>query len=173
MKINGRNIKRRLYGLSNIPSNIKRVRYWRGHGVHSPFVYSIVRQVFMASEIVGEQRDLYHALIEKRVAKRRAIELQNLMTHCGYESFSIDKSENGEKCDMIITTLSIPTEQLRAFAERAAQDKTTLAIISPYYDKERAEMCKEIVETHRCTSVDNRAYLLLFNNHLPKQKFRL
>ena len=74
---------------------------------------------------------------------------------------------------MIITTLSTPTEQLRAFAERAAQDKTTLAIISPYYDKERAEMCKEIVETHRCTSVDNRAYLLLFNNHLPKQKFRL
>jgi hypothetical protein len=95
------------------------------------------------------------------------------MTHCGYESFSIDKSENGEKCDMIITTLSTPTEQLRAFAERAAQDKTTLAIISPYYDKERAEMCKEIVEAHRCTSVDNRAYLLLFNNHLPKQKFRL
>lgn len=127
----------------------------------------------MASEIVGEQRDLYLALIEKGVAKRRAIELQNLMTHCGYESFSIDKSENGEKCDMIITTLSIPTEQLRAFAERAAQDKTTLAIISPYYDKERAEMCKEIVEAHRCTSVDNRAYLLLFNNHLPKQKFRL
>ena len=127
----------------------------------------------MASEIVGEQRDLYLALIEKGVAKRRAIELQNLMTHCGYESFSIDKSENGEKCDMIITTLSTPTEQLRAFAERAAQDKTTLAIISPYYDKERAEMCKEIVETHRCTSVDNRAYLLLFNNHLPKQKFRL
>jgi hypothetical protein len=127
----------------------------------------------MASEIAGELRDLYLALIEKGVAKRRAIELQNLMTHCGYESFSIDKSENGEKCDMIITTLSTPTEQLRAFAERAAQDKTTLAIISPYYDKERAEMCKEIVETHRCTSVDNRAYLLLFNNHLPKQKFRL
>ena len=127
----------------------------------------------MASEIIGEQRDLYLALIEKGVAKRRAIELQNLMTHCGYESFSIDKSENGEKCDMIITTLSTPTEQLRVFAERAAQDKTTLAIISPYYDKERAEMCKEIVETHRCTSVDNRAYLLLFNNHLPKQKFRL
>ena len=127
----------------------------------------------MASEIIGEQRDLYLALIEKGVAKRRAIELQNLMTHCGYESFSIDKSGNGEKCDMIIATLSIPTEQLRVFAERAAQDKTTLAIISPYYDKERAEMCKEIVETNRCTSVDNRAYLLLFNNHLPKQKFRL
>jgi hypothetical protein len=127
----------------------------------------------MASEIAGELRDLYLVLIEKGVAKRRAIELQNLMTHCGYESFSIDKSENEEKCDMIITTLSIPTEQLRTFAERAAQDKTTLAIISPYYDKERAEMCKEIVETHRCTSVDNRAYLLLFNNHLPKQKFRL
>ncbi len=173
MKINGRNIKRRLYGLSNIPSNIKRARYWRGHGVHSPFVYGIVRQVFMTSKFISEERALFEALIEKSVAKRRAVELQNLITHCGYKSFSIDSTESTKRCDMVIVTLSTPTERLRAFAERAMQDKTTLAIISPYYDRERAEMCKKIVETHRCTSIDNRGYLLLFNNHLPKQQFRL
>lgn len=174
MKISGRNIKRRLYGLRNLPSNIKRARYWRGHGVHSPFVYNIVRQVFMSSEIAGEQSDLYNALIEKEVAKRRAIELQNLMLHCKYSSFAIDCSaEAMAGHDMVIATLATTPYSLPKLAEQARELKTTLCIIAPYYDKERTEICKELVMGHRCTSVDNRGYLLLFNNHLPKQQFKL
>ncbi|MBO5983755.1 MAG: hypothetical protein J6P90_01890, partial [Rikenellaceae bacterium] len=72
MKITGRNIKRRLYGLRTLPSHIKRARYFRGHGVHSPFVYAIVRQVFMRSTFISDERKLYNALIKQGVAKRRA-----------------------------------------------------------------------------------------------------
>lgn len=174
MKISGRNIKRRLYGLSNIPSDIKRARYWRGHGVHSPFVYDIVRQVFMKKDLAGEDRSLYDVLIAEGVAKRRAIELQNLMQHCHYDSFAIDSLPNGmdQNC-MIITTLKTPASELATLYEQACLAGATLCIIAPAYDKERGAACKAIVEAHRCTSVDNRAYLLLFNNHLPKQKFRL
>ena len=62
---------------------------------------------------------------------------------------------------------------LRTAPLTASELKTTLCIIAPYYDKERTEICKELVMEHRCTSVDNRGYLLLFNNHLPKQQFKL
>ena len=105
MKITGRNIKRRLYGLRNLGSNIKRARHFRGHGVHSPFVYSVVRQVFMPSTFIGEKRDLYEALTARDVAQRRARELQNLMEHCHYESFGIDSAINQfEQYDIIIAT---------------------------------------------------------------------
>ena len=174
MKITGRNIKRRLYGLRTLPSRLKRARHFRGHGVHSPYVYNIVRQVFMRSTFISDNRTLYNALIALRVAKRRALQLQNLMEHLHYESFLIDCSvEEIGKCDIAIATIDLSPELLPALAAEARATGTTLCIIAPSFDSERDTMCKRIVEEHPCTSVDNRGYLLLFNNHLPKQKFRL
>ena len=174
MKITGRNIKRRLYGLGRLPDNIKRARYWRGHGVHSPFVYSIVRDVFMCRKLKGENTDLYQQLISLGVSQRRAIELQNLLEHCRYSSFGIDCDvEQMEGKEFVIATLNCDTQTLQQMAARATELQTTLCILSPAYDQSRDKACKALVETHRCTSIDNRGYLLLFNNHLPKQKFRL
>lgn len=175
MKITGRNIKRRLYGLRQLPVNIKRARYFRGHGVHSPFVYDIVRQVFMRSRLFAEGRtDLYYELLNRGVVQRRAVQLQNLMTHCGYESFDIDNDAvSAPRCDMMIATVAVAPERLKAMAAHAAEMKSTLCIMSPTADGNRDESCREIVEAHCCTSIDNRGYLLIFNNYLPKQKFRL
>lgn len=174
MKITGRNIKRRLYGLRTLPSKIKRARYFRGHGVHSPYVYSIVREVFMYSKLKTQCHDLYDALIAIGVNSGRAIELQNLMEHCRYCSFIIDRMpQHTEDADMIIATLRTPYHDLAAMAKESTELHRTLCIMAPAYDKERDLACQAIVEQHPCTSVDNRGYLLLFNNHLPKQKFRL
>ena len=174
MKITGRNIKRRLYGLRTLPSHLKRARHFRGHGVHSPYVYNIVRQVFMRSAFIADDRTLYDALLAKGVAKRRALQLQNLMEHLRYESFSIDctAAEVG-KSNIAIVTIDQSPELFPALAAEARTTGTTLCIIAPSLDSERDAMCKRLVEEHPCTSVDNRGYLLLFNNHLPKQIFRL
>ena len=40
-------------------SHLARARFFRGHGVHSPFVYAIVRQVFMKTELAEGDRSLY------------------------------------------------------------------------------------------------------------------
>ena len=48
MKIVGHPISFRLPGrVSELRNRLSRARYFRGHGVHSPFVYDIVRSVFM------------------------------------------------------------------------------------------------------------------------------
>lgn len=175
MKISGRNIKRRLYGLRMLPSNLKRARYFRGHGVHSPFVYAVVRQVFMRRKLNPEAGTaLYDALLSRGISQRRAIQLQNLMAHCGYESFDIDcDPATAPRSDMIIATTEVMPERLKEMAARAAEMRSTLCIMSPAADRSRDETCRGIVEAHRCTSIDNRGYLLIFNNYLPKQRFRL
>jgi hypothetical protein len=174
MKITGRNIKRRLYGLSTLPSNLKRARYFRGHGVHSPYVYALVRQVFMRSSFIGEERTLYNDLLERGVAERRAVQLQNVMEHCRYASYRIDcPLQQIEGHDMVIATVATAAMTLAEMADKACEAGVTLCILSPALDRERDMACRKIVEAHPSTSVDNRGYLLLFNNHLPKQKFRL
>ena len=108
------------------------------------------------------------------IPRRRCIQLQNLLHHCNYTSFEIDpKRENFSGVDMVIATIDIEPERLAAMAEKATQSGTTLCIMSPAYDAPRHNACEALVAQHRCTSIDNRGYLLLFNNYLPKQIFKL
>lgn len=172
MKINGRNLKRRLYGLTTLPSRVARARYFRGHGVHSPFVYDIVRQVFMKHDLCTEEHTLHDALIARTFVKRRAVQLQNLFTHCDYRSFAIDELTN--PCDLCILTEQLSEQQTAELVLRATRRGTTLALMSPYNGRERADLCHRLTEAHPCTSVDNRGYLLLFSHpDLPKQHYRL
>ena len=170
MKRSGRTLKQRLYGLKHLGSNIRRWRYFRGHGVHSPYIYSIVRQVFMCRELRTTEHDLHDTLLECAVVRKRAVELQNLMAHCKYNSWCIDKLEPR---DMIVATLSTTFEHLERYAEYARSERKTLCIIAPYNNANRWEVCERIITSHPSTTVDNRGYLLVFNNHLPKQEFRL
>ena len=52
MKPGGHPIGLRLSGrMAELRNRLSRARYFRGHGVHSPFVYTIVREVFMRREL--------------------------------------------------------------------------------------------------------------------------
>ena len=170
MKRSGRTLKHRLYGLKHLPTHLRRARYFRGHGVHSPYVYNIVRKVFMQNKLVAEMRDLHDALVARGIASRRCVQLQNLVAHCGYQSWKIDAME---ECDIVVCTLDTTYEHLQEYVEYAREHKLTLCIMDPYNNANRWEVCRAIVEQHRSTTVDNRAYLLVFNNHLPKQVFVL
>ena len=175
MKISGRNLKRRLYGLSLIGNRLRRIKHYRGHGVHSPFVYSLVRNVLMnKSHIDGDNslyNSLYNNLIQIGVTHKRAIQLQRIMYHCGYTSFSIDNySEGAQFC---ILSESYPTDQLLIPFTQAVESGTTLVVLSPYYNKARTKQVEELIASHRSTSVDNRAYIIFFNNYLPKQHYKL
>ena len=171
MKISGRTISQRLYGITRFGNRISRARYFRGHGVHSPFVYNIVRQVFMRSMLAVEEDALFGELIAAGVPQKRAVQLRNLVAHCSYERVGVDCDCEGH--DFVVLTVNTPSENLVQIAEQATQSRTNLAIIAPYANRERDEVCKAIIEAHRSTTVDNRGYLLVFNNHLPKQHFKL
>lgn len=170
MKRSGRTLKQRLYGINHLPSWVRRARFFRGHGVHSPYVYSIVRQVFMRSTLTDDDHSLYDALLLKQTVRQRAVQLQNLLHHCNYATWCIDQME---RVDMIIVTLDTSYEQLAAFNTYAREVGATLCILKPYNNAQRWAACREIIEMHPSTTVDNRGYLLIFNNHLPKQRFRL
>lgn len=150
-------------------NRLSRARYFRGHGVHSPFVYSIVRYVFMCRKQLSDDCRIYDVLLAAGVARRRALELQNLFIHCQYTTFGLNRAD----VDMGIVMRDVEHDSLPKLAFEAAQRGATLVIMSPYMGLEREMVCREIVAQHHSTTVDNRAYLIIFNNHLPKQHFRI
>ena len=167
MKNSGRSLARRLMLLGD---KISRIKHRKGHGVHSPFVYGFVRKVLMSKTLNTELGTaLYDSLIANGVADRRAKELHNLLVYIEGQSYSL----NSVECDLSILLADYPTENLRAAFEEAKREGVTLAIFQPYLNRERQSEVETLLEEHRSTTIDNRAYILFFNNHLPKQHYRL
>ena len=98
-----------------------------------------------------------------------AAPLQNLAIHCGYASFGLNRAD----AEFCIATRGLSRAETLALVGDAAAAGNTVAVMSPYDGRERRAMCLQIVAAHRSTTVDNRGYLLVFNNNLPKQHFRI
>ena len=124
MRISGRTILQRLYGVMRVGNRLSRARYFRGHGVHSPFVYNVVRQVFMRSTLTVAEDALYGAMIEAEVPHKRAVQLRNLVEHCSYKSAGIDCGCEGH--DFMVLTLKTPAVELAAIA--AVKEDVTAAM---------------------------------------------
>ena len=167
MKISGRNLRLRLQLLGN---RLSRAKHYRGYGVHSPFVYSLVRKVFMCRKLFeGSGSELYDALRKEGLSARSARQLHNLIPHIEAKSYSIN-SVDGE---VAILLEGYPTEQLCEAYDEARKGGKTLVVCQPYANRERQNCVKALMEVHSSTTVDNRAYILFFNNYLPKQHYRL
>lgn len=170
MRIGGRTIGLGFYGrIAELHNRLVRARYFRGHGVHSPFVYNIVREVFMRGELLPGDRRLYRALRGAGVPERRAIQLQNVAIHCGYGTFGPNRAD----AEFCILTQDLPRAETLALVAAAGEAGHTVALMSPCEGQDRQMLCRQIVAAHRSTTVDNRGYLLIFNNNLPKQHFRI
>ena len=97
------------------------------------------------------------------------MQLHNAQIYCNAATYSIDSLDG----DFVILTHAYPTSQLTEAYRDVNARGSILVIVAPYANRERQEASRAIIEQHTSTSVDNRAYLLLTNNHLPKQHFRL
>ena len=167
MKISGRSLRQRLQLLGD---ELSRAKHYRGYGVHSPFVYGLVRKAFMCKGLIeGTGSALYDELRANGMAEKRARQLHNVLQYIEGGSYSINSVEG----DLSILMADYPTEQLREAYERAKREKVTLVISQPYLNRDRQNEVRALMECHGSTTVDNRAYILFFNNRLPKQHYRL
>ena len=106
MKISGRNIGRRLQLLGN---KLSRAKYYHGYGVHSPFVYGLVRKALMSKKLIdGSGSALYDLLRANGVAEKRARQLHNILQYIEGKSYSINEVEG----DLSILLADYPIEQL-------------------------------------------------------------
>jgi hypothetical protein len=145
-------------------------------------VYGIVRNAIMKTRPVSEPHPLFDELRRRGFSTRRAAQLQNLYTFRGFNSTIF--AESLSTFDSRLSTLdagtlcfAMPTldeEQTRSLVEGAAGTGAAICLVSPYESRGRRLLARNLVDSHRHTSVDNRGFLLIFTDErLPKQHFKL
>lgn len=147
-----------------------RMRHFRGHGVHSPYVYALVREVFMARRnTTACDPGFEAAMLEAGLPRRAARELQQIRRRCGCKTWGVDREGDGMTC----LTCAATEDLCRRVLSQARTEGCTVVIVRPYADSGRVRFCDAVIAAHTSTSVDRGSYILLFNNHLPKQHFVL
>lgn len=141
---------------------LQRIRHFRGHGVHSPFVYSLVRDVFMKKRLSDGSVEVYEKLLSEGVGKRYAAELQNLHSYC-YKQAVIRYAMAGQGVN-----------ELERMAAEAEKEGAALVVMSPTKDKWRKQFCSEVAVSGRCLSIYRKGYIaFFFDKKLPRQHYNL
>lgn len=160
-------------------SYIGRMRYWRGHGIHSPFVYNMVRRVFMSSSVQVSSREVYNMLIEQKIASSKtAARIQNLFSYCGYSSALLYKdlhSVNNLDHSMLIFGAEIDETTITEAVESVGIERqAALIILGPHKSRKRHKMCNRLIEAHSGVSIDKYSMLILFlDSNYKRQHYKI
>lgn len=143
-----------------------RVRHFRGHGVHSPFAYRLVRDVFMKRHHLHASGALYDALRDLHVGKNTARMAQAVYDYAACRGFDIDRFADDVKDGMwCCLASSVPV---------SATGCRVVALLHPRASRERYRQCLEAVGHHAGLSLDCRCILFLFNDRgLSKEHIKL
>ena len=170
------NIKQRLGKALRYSKTISHLKHYKGYGVHSPFAYGLKRDVLNRRDFMEGNRALYDELSAKGVGHKRALQLQNLYSYCGYKDVvvdGLDGCEIGEDVFYVATKLS-EEKHIEDFVQRIGGVRLTLCVIYPRHIKSRHKMCKTLVAQHGGMSVDNIGFMLYFyNDQKRKQHIKL
>lgn len=149
------------------------VRHYRGHGVHSPFVYRIVREVVMRKrEIAGEDRALFDILRSMGVSRKRSAQLQNFYALCGCSCYVVDDEWFASKEDGVMWVLSKRAEPavVAEVVRHAESHKVVVCIVYPRSTSKRYKATRKAISEHRGLSIDSIGFVaLMCNDNRQKQ----
>ncbi len=81
--------------------------------------------------------------------------------------------DNFDTNDLTICSASTSLEMVKEIVNLSKKSGTTVVILAPHLSPRREQMCNEIIARHNSTTLLRARYLVIFNNHLPKQHFTL
>ncbi len=155
--------------LRRLINNLKRLRHRKGYGVHSPYVYTLVREVFAKQSCDTE---LYDNLTLLGLKRRHTVEVANFIGSLNANRYAIDP-QNCRDYDVVICTTNQTLIEADRLIEESRERGVILIITSHNSTLARELHFMSVVQNHISTSIDKGGYLILINSHLPKQHFIL
>lgn len=154
-----------------------RVKHYRGHGIHSPFTYSLVRNVLMQRTLLGDDFSVYYAMQGMGMTKKASLQVQNLYQYLDFGRFEVDDRlsvEQTQSKTLHILSLNLSQEQIMQSLDAIKQVGGTAVVIVNRTGGDRRKFLTFYCSVKEFLSVDNRSYFLcFFDGKYPKQHYKL
>ena len=152
--------------------HISHVRYWRGHGIHSPFMYALVRHVFMKHTLQQNSSSIYFQMRKHAIGPRDAVKLQNLYSYMHYNSVTVidhapehTHSFKHHSGGLYVVTDTACESYITELASDISEGINTMVVSGARRNRGRNTMCHKIRHDLRCISVDKGGMMYYFFDH--------
>lgn len=154
---------------------LRRLRHWRGKGVHSPFMYGVVRNVFLPKQISGPERGLYEESRKRGISRKDAVALQNLYGYCGVDNFMFIDGGGTPLISGRNICIVDSLDAAGAVTETASMlggTGSVLVWLAGDRNRNKVAAAEKIYEKFHCVmAVRPSMVIMFFDNKLNKQKY--
>lgn len=150
---------------------LPRLRHFRGHGIHSPFVYDLVREVFVSHKKLINKSELFGSLRRAGVDRRTAERIQNFHDFCVSGG---DGTHSGMPPADSRFMVVLGDASHREVDKIVSQPDVTFVVVYPYKDRRKLNSCMNIAEGGSRLTIDAKSVFIVFERRqLPKQHFKI
>lgn len=168
-------MRNKVFSEYNRVKYLMRVKHWRGRSVHSPFLYSVVREGFMRNDSLPINETLFTQLKERGFSQVQALRVCRLYAHLGYESYTFDAANYTDE-QLIVLGENITPKDIALIAQKNCKNHRTICVVMHgiYKTKERHHMWNLLSVVTGGVAVDlyHNGYLFI-DCHLNRQKFKM
>lgn len=158
--------------------SLRSIRHFRGHGIHSPFIYNMVRGAFMSRRIEGRGL-LFRQLLEHGIDTHTARQLNNMYEYCPLDGYLLPGQWSARSTAPGYPLLVIAMAGKRYcydthFLSDALATGSSVAVLYHYQaDRKLRHWVKEM-RSGTYMSIDKKRFFVVFGNSgLPGQHFKL
>ena len=154
-----------------------RYKHRKGHSIHSPFVYDLVRAVFMPqlNRYIKPDNSLLKRLFSERMHYKTAYRLAQYFVYMGYDTYCFDRQDyHGEDMSLLIN--SPDADKAERFFEEMQRTsieegrRVTLVI----RDMTRNRRLRSWWDSKQALKLDlYRVGIIIFDKELNNQTFKL
>ncbi|GHV00432.1 hypothetical protein FACS1894159_06140 [Bacteroidia bacterium] len=172
------NLKTRIFRAVLYLGAMTHLRHFRGHGIHSPYAYNLVRNTIYKRHVVGSDHSLFEAMRSMKMPRRSSVQIQNIMHHLHCTSWRIvsgvgDMAGLGAET-LVLTHPDIDKEGLLKVFRCVKQGGGSMIVIFPRSNSYRHAICRRLCRKGEFMSIDNRRFTLMqFSPKLPRQHYKL
>lgn len=167
-------MKFRILKIYAILRNLFRVNHWRGHGIHSPFMYRFVREVIVKRKPGCSPNKLPEGILRHNLLKKDMLLARNIYEYLGYDRCIVAGEAPVQDRTLCLAPSDISTEIIEQALLQAEDLECCVTILGVNKSHEKYKLCRRVMREKRCVGVDiYRTYIFFFDNRLQKQNYRL